>query len=141
LEIIAARKGPRKGEMTKDHAQIPILRACSWKKNLLSDCYDEMYMSWMRLRPMHCGAVVKKPWRQRATMNVLLFGASVANIVMKRDMNIDHQRTGMRPKRCAKGTAITPPTPNIYIRKLKRWHTKTFPDKERPTSSVVAGQY
>jgi hypothetical protein len=75
----------------------------------------QMYISWIKLRPIHCGAVVKKPWRQRATMKVVLFGERVANNVMKRDMNMDHQRTGIRPKRCAKGTEITPPTPSIYI--------------------------
>jgi hypothetical protein len=32
--MTAERKGPRKGEMTNAQAQIPILRACSWKKNL-----------------------------------------------------------------------------------------------------------
>jgi hypothetical protein len=98
-------------------------------------------MSCMKLRPMHCGAVVNNPWRQRAAMNTVLFGASVANKVIKNDMNMAQKRTGRRPNRCVNGTAMRPPTPSIYSEKSKTELTKTLPDNDRPTLSVEVGQY
>jgi hypothetical protein len=98
------------------------------------------YMSWMKLRPIHWGGVVNSPMRQRATMKLVLEGARVANNVMKRDRNMDHQRTGRRPNLCVNGTAINPPTPNILISIVNWGRTKTFPERERPTLSVVSGQ-
>jgi hypothetical protein len=71
------------------------------------------YISRMKLRPIHWGAVVKNPMRHLATRKLVLLGARVANNVMHKDINIDHQRTGRRPYLWVNGAATNPPIPSI----------------------------